>query len=139
MAPAVKVLVVDDDPLVCKHLETVLTHEGYQVLAVDCGEDALAHIAAEQFDVALVDLKMPGIGGLEVLAELRRCSPDTVVIVLTGHATLETVFEALRQGAHDYLFKPCRAEELRASVREGLCRRGKAAQPHSTSSSAGLS
>lgn len=122
MTPA-KILVVDDDPLIRKHLQTVLTHEGYQVATAESGEAALEKLAADTFDVALLDIKMPGVDGMEVLARLRHDSPGTIAIILTGHATLETVFEALRQGAHDYLFKPCRASELRESVKEGLRRR----------------
>jgi DNA-binding response OmpR family regulator len=80
-------------------------------------------IAKEQFDLALLDLRMKGIGGMEVLAAFRQQSPDTAVIVLTAHGSLETAVEALRKGAHDYLFKPCKTAELRESVRTGLRKR----------------
>jgi DNA-binding response OmpR family regulator len=63
---------------------------------------------------------MKGVGGIEVLRALRQTSPDTVSIVLTAHASLETAVEALRQGAHDYLFKPCKPVELRESIRRGI-------------------
>ncbi|MFN2269721.1 MAG: response regulator [Anaerolineae bacterium] len=116
-------LVVDDDTLVRNYLFQVLTCDGHQVLAVESGEDALACIADREFDVALLDLKMDGVGGMEVLTVLRQQWPDTVVILLTGHPTLETVFGALRQGAFDYLFKPCRIAELRESVSKGLLQR----------------
>ncbi|MEE8391071.1 MAG: response regulator [Anaerolineae bacterium] len=117
------VLVVDDDPGVRSFLQDMLTDEGHRVIAVESGEAALAQIAVQEFDLAVIDLKMEGIGGMEVLAELRRRAPDTVAIILTGHASLSTAVEALRQGAHDYLFKPCKLEELRKSVRRGLNRR----------------
>jgi DNA-binding NtrC family response regulator len=117
------ILVVDDDALVRSYLDKVLTHDGHQVLAVESGESALACIAGQEFDLALIDLKMDGIGGMEVLGALRQQWPDTIAIVLTGHPTLETVFEALKQGAHDYLFKPCRIAELRRSVSQGLLHR----------------
>ena len=116
-------LVVDDDTLVRNYLFQVLTCEGHQVLAVESGEAALACIADQEFDVALLDLKMDGVGGMEVLTAMRQQWPDTVVILLTGHPTLETVFGALRQGAFDYLFKPCRIAELRESVSKGLLQR----------------
>jgi DNA-binding NtrC family response regulator len=118
-----KILVVDDDALVRSYLDQVLTHEGHLVWTVESGEAALACIAAQEFDLALLDLKMDGIGGMEVLAALRQQWPDTIVILLTGHPTLETVFEALKQGAYDYMFKPCRIPELRESVGKGLAQR----------------
>jgi DNA-binding NtrC family response regulator len=123
MPTKAKILVVDDDELIRSYLDQVLTHEGYRVCAVESGEEALACIAAQEFDLALIDLKMDGIGGMEVLAAMRQQWPDTIVILLTGHPTLETVFEALRQGAYDYMFKPCRIPELRESVDKGLVRR----------------
>ena len=123
MVAKAKILVVDDDALVRSYLDQVLTHEGYQVLTVESGEAALACIAAQEFDLALIDLKMDGVGGMEVLAAVRQQWPDTIVILLTGHPTLETVFEALKQGAYDYMFKPCRILELRESVGRGLAMR----------------
>jgi len=123
MVPAASILVVDDDPLAREHLEKVLTHDGHRVLAVDCGEDALECIAAQEFDLALVDLRLQGMTGMEVLAALRERAPDTSAVVITAHPSLETVFAALRKGAHDYLFKPCRLDDLRESVRQGLERR----------------
>ena len=120
------ILVVDDDALVRSYLTKVLTHEGHEVLAVESGEAALACVADQEFDLTFIDLKMDGVGGMEVLAAVRQQWPETVAIVLTGHPTLETVFEALRQGAYDYLFKPCRIGELRESVRKGLAQRQEA-------------
>ena len=116
-------LVVDDDTLVRNYLLQVLTCDGHQVLAVESGEAALECIANQEFDVVLLDLKMDGVGGMEVLTVLRQQWPDTVVILLTGHPTLETVFGALKEGAFDYLFKPCRIAELRESVSKGLLQR----------------
>jgi DNA-binding response OmpR family regulator len=83
----------------------------------------LERLASEEFDVALLDLKMKGIGGLEVLAVLRQRWPATSVIMLTAHASLESAVEALRCGEHDYLFKPCKTIDLRESIRSGLIKR----------------
>jgi DNA-binding response OmpR family regulator len=77
----------------------------------------------EEFDLILLDLIMPGIGGMEVLETLSQQTPDTVVILLTAHASMNTVIDAFRKGAHDYLFKPCQTVELRESVRAGLLKR----------------
>ena len=123
MVPRASILVVDDDVGVRFFLEEALTRDGHQVVAVESGEAALECIATQEFDLALIDLRMHGIGGMEVLAALRRQSPDTAAIVLTAHASLETAVKALRQGAHDYLFKPCKTIELRESVRTGLLKR----------------
>ncbi len=117
------ILVVDDESGIRYYLERFLTREGYQVTTVSDGETALKRLAVEEFDVVLLDLKMKGIGGLEVLAELHRAWPATTVIILTAYASLESAVEALRSGAHDYLFKPCNNDDLRESIRTGLLRR----------------
>jgi DNA-binding response OmpR family regulator len=125
MPPTAKILVVDDEANIRASLEEMLTRDGYQVMAVESGEAAVEIVsqATQKFDLALIDLKLTGIGGMEVLAALRQQSPDTVAIVLTAHASLETAVEALRQGAHDYLFKPCKPAELRESIHRGLLNR----------------
>lgn len=123
MNKAPLILVVDDESGIRYFLTETLNAIGYQVVSADSGEAALALIASQSFDLALVDLRLPGMGGLEVLAALRQQSPDTTIIVLTAHASLETAVEALRHGAHDYLFKPCEPGELRESVARGLLKR----------------
>ena len=117
----IKVLVVDDEANIRASLKEMLTRDGHQVVTVDSGEAALALISGttQAFDVVLIDLKMKGIGGIKVLKALRQQSPDTVAIVLTAHASLGTAVEAVRHGAHDYLFKPCKPTELRESIRRG--------------------
>jgi DNA-binding response OmpR family regulator len=116
----VRILVVDDQPGILFFLQEVLEGEGFQVVAAESGEVALEHIANQKFDVAIIDLIMKEVDGIEVLTELKRRSPGTAAIVLTAHASLETAVAALRQGAHDYLFKPCKTSELRESVRTAL-------------------
>ncbi len=120
MEPTAKILVIDDDMGIRFALREMLARDGYHVETAASGEEALRRIDEESFDVVLVDLKLQGIGGMEVLAEVRRRSPDTSVIVLTGYASLESAVEALRHGAHDYLFKPCKTVQLRESVRAAL-------------------
>lgn len=121
--PKARILVVDDEPGIRFFLEETLTRDGHQVVTVESGEAALEQITAQEFDLALLDLRLKGVGGMEVLVALRRRAPDTAVIVLTAHASLETAVEALRQGAHDYLFKPCKTVQLRESIRTGLIKR----------------
>ncbi len=114
------ILVVEDEINIRIFLEDLLRGEGYRVTAVASGESALQHIVLHRFDLALLDLKLEGISGIEVLRVLHEKSPETTVIILTAHGSLETAVHALRLGAHDYLFKPCEADELRQSVRRGL-------------------
>ncbi len=123
MSTTTRILVVDDDVAVRGYLEALLVGEGYQVVTAESGQAALEHIAAQPFDLALIDLKMPGVDGMQVLAALRQQTPDTAAIVLTAHGSLETAVEALRYGAYDYLFKPCKTVEIRKSVRAGLHKR----------------
>ena len=118
-----KILIVDDEESIRFFLRELLERDGYTVVAAESGEVALKHIEQEEFDLALIDLKMRGISGTDVLKVLHTKAPDTVVIMLTGHGSLESAVEALRQGAHDYLFKPCKTIELRESIRVGLLNR----------------
>ncbi|MBI1880723.1 MAG: response regulator transcription factor [Chloroflexi bacterium] len=126
MALTTSILIVDDEAGIRMTLAETLMNDGHQVIAVESGKSALQHIATQEFDLALIDIKLKDIAGTEVLAALRQQSPDTVVIMLTGHATLETAIEALRQDAHDYLFKPFKTNELRESIRKGLLNRQQA-------------
>ncbi len=106
------ILVIDDEDSICYFLERFLSREGYQVVAASSGEAALARLASTEFDVVLLDLKMKGVSGLDVLADLRQRWPATSIIILTAHASLESAVEALRHGAHDYLFKPCKTRRF---------------------------
>ena len=128
MTTAAHILVVDDEAGVRFFLEQMLERDGHQVVAVESGEAALERIATQEFDLVLVDLRLQGIGGMDVLAAVRETAPDTPVIVLTAHASLESAMEALRQGAHDYLFKPSQVVEVRESVRTALLKRQAALQ-----------
>ena len=119
MNPAT-ILIVDDEPAVRSFLRDVLVEEHRRVVSVESAEEALKGIGAEEFDLVLLDLRLKGAGGMVVLDELHARWPDTAVIVLTAHATMETAIEALRRGAHDYLFKPCTVVELRESARSAL-------------------
>jgi DNA-binding response OmpR family regulator len=117
---AASILVVDDEPAVRSFLGEMLAEKGRQVTPARNGEEALARISLREYDLVLLDLKMPGMGGTQVLERVRERCPDTAVIVLTGHGSLETAVQALRQGALDYLFKPCRTAQLRESVERAL-------------------
>lgn len=115
-----EILIVDDEPAVRSFLRDMLAEQGGHVTTARDGTEALAAIATREFDLVLLDLKMADMGGTAVLAAVRQRWPDTAVIVLTGHGSLETAVEALRQGAVDYLLKPCGTASLRESVRRAL-------------------
>ncbi len=116
-----RILVVDDEAAERITLGEVLRLEGYQVTLAASGEEALATARqVEPFDLAILDLRLPGINGLQVLSGLRRISEDTVVILITGYGTMDTAIQALRKGAYDFLLKPCPVDEVLAAVRKAL-------------------
>ncbi|HUW95870.1 MAG TPA: response regulator transcription factor [Anaerolineae bacterium] len=121
-----KLLVVDDEHGVRTSLREILEQEGHEVTTAASGQEALVALGREPFDLILVDLKMEGMDGLEVMTEAKRMMPDTVVIMLTAYGTLDSAVGALREGAHDYLVKPCSVEEIVASVETGLAKRQQA-------------
>jgi DNA-binding response OmpR family regulator len=120
------VLVVDDEPAICLFLGEELAGAGYRVSTAASGEEALTLLQEEPVDLILLDLKMEGIDGLQVMAEVEKHPLPPVVIMLTAHASLDSAIGAMRRGGHDYLVKPCRTEELLASVEKGLARRREA-------------
>jgi two-component system KDP operon response regulator KdpE len=117
-----KILVVDDEEVTRLSLAEILSLEGYQVASARNGEEALQKLEEEAFDLVLADLVMKEVDGLQVMEAAKKLSPETVVIMLTAHATLESAIKAMRQGAYDYLIKPCGAQEIVASVESGLAR-----------------
>ena len=120
---ATSILVVDDEESVAVTMAAILELDGYRVTRTLSGAEAVALIAANHYDLVLTDLRLDDLDGMEVLAAAREHSPDTVGIVLTGYASLESAVQALRQGAYDYLLKPADVEELRATVARGIERR----------------
>jgi two-component system alkaline phosphatase synthesis response regulator PhoP len=117
------VLVVDDEQSVYIPLEGVLSREGYRTLVAADGTAALEILGEHSVDLALVDLNMPGLSGLELIQIIHERWPRTVIVILTGYGTLESAITALQHGAHDYLLKPAKPEEIKASVRKGLDKR----------------
>jgi signal transduction histidine kinase len=118
-----RVLIVDDEESVTITMAAILEMDGYSVATALRGSDALKQIAAEEFDLVLTDLRLDDFDGMDVLAAARRRSRETVGIVLTGYASMESAVAALREGAYDYMLKPADVEELRATVARGIERR----------------
>jgi two-component system OmpR family response regulator len=117
---APRILIVDDEPGVRFVLEKTLAAEGYRLETADGGEEAIRRIAAADYDVLLLDLKMMPVDGLQVINALRGRGSDAAVIIITAHSTIESAVEALRLGAFDYLFKPAEPELIRQRVREAI-------------------
>jgi len=106
------ILVADDEAAVRESIADVLRDEGYQVTAVADGAAALEAVNGQDFDIVLTDLRMPGADGLGILWHVREVSPQTLVLLMTAHATVDTAIEALQRGAQDYLLKPLMFEDV---------------------------
>ena len=117
------ILVVDDEAASRESLKDVLGDEGYDVTAAADGAEALELLQTAEFDVILTDLRMPGLDGLGLLREARRLCPQTLVLLMTAYASVETAVEALRQGAHDYMIKPLVFDDVLGKVARLLERR----------------
>jgi len=100
------ILIIDDDPNLCRTLALILTRAGYRVTTATHAHEALQYLQTGAYDLVFLDLKMPDIDGLTLLPEIRRCYPETPVLILTAYATPESTVEAIRRGARDYLSKP---------------------------------
>src|SRR5262245_57728339 len=121
--PRGKLLVVDDEESVAVTMGAILELDGYDVVTSTSGSDALEKLSETVFDLVLTDLRLDDVDGLTIVTEVCRQQPDTVSIILTGYASLESAIKALREGAYDYLIKPCDVDELRAVVARGIERR----------------
>ncbi len=118
-----QVLVVDDERDIRDGSERILTRKGYKVTTATNGEEALKCVEETEFTIVLLDLKMPGMDGLEVLGLIRESHPDTLVIVITGYATIETAIEAMKRGAYDFMPKPFKPDQLRIVVDRAIERK----------------
>lgn len=111
-----RVLLVDDDEQFVQNLAERLALRDYDVTSAFSGEDAVERVKGYNFDVIVLDVRMPGIDGVEALREIKNTKPLTEVIMLTGYATVETGIEGMKLGAFDFLMKPCETSELVAKI-----------------------
>lgn len=112
-----RVLFADDEPHLRELLQTELSRLGHQVTVCPDGPSALKALEKGNYDAAILDIRMPGMSGLEVLTRMKQLTPNTEAILLTGHASLESAVEALRLGAFEYITKPCKLAEIEAVLR----------------------
>jgi DNA-binding NtrC family response regulator len=116
-----KILLVDDDPRITAALQRVLCHEFYELLTAHSADEALAILSRTSIDVIVSDERMPGMSGSEFLALVRHNYPDTVRIILTGHASLEVAMRAINKGeVSRFLMKPCNRHDLTDAIEYGL-------------------
>ncbi len=115
-----RILVVDDEKRIRDGCTAVLAAEGYEVNVAENGSQGLEMLLREHYDVVLLDLMMPGISGMEVLARVKTSHPDTAVIVITGYATVEHSIEAMKKGALDFIPKPFTPDQLRVVVAKAI-------------------
>ena len=118
-----RILVIDDETVVCRALSAILKADGYEVVTAQSGKDALERLRGQHFELAIADLVMPEMDGIQTMAALRGLDPDIEFVVLTGHAGVESAVAALKLGASDYLLKPINIPQLRAAVTRALERR----------------
>jgi two-component system response regulator AtoC len=122
MKPA-SVLLVDDDATFRQVMANELKRIGYQIEAVGTGEEAIRQIATFEPDVVLLDMRLPGMSGLDVLKSIHASAPATEVVMLTGHGSIDTAIESIRIGAFDYVVKPCPLDELHLRIQRAVERR----------------
>src|SRR6202162_5422968 len=111
---ALRVLFVDDERSLQEFMRAELPRLGHEVTVCPDGRAALKALEKSKFDAAILDLRMSGMTGIEVLEQLKQISPATEALVMTGHASMETAIDAMRLGAFDYITKPCKLAEIEA-------------------------
>ncbi|OIQ52374.1 Transcriptional regulatory protein ZraR [Pseudodesulfovibrio hydrargyri] len=112
------ILILDDEPIVSKRLQPALEKKGYEVESFYESARAMVRIRERSFDIVVTDLKMEGIDGMQFLAEVKKLSPRTEVIVITGFATMDTAKESMRKGVFDFLAKPFKLGEIQEVIRK---------------------
>jgi two-component system, sensor histidine kinase and response regulator len=116
LEPRARIMVVDDEESVAITMQAVLEQEGYHVWTANSAPEARLLFGQERVDVALLDLRIDTTDGIDLMRELRAAQPESVPIMLTGYASLDSAVRAIREGAYDYLVKPCDLDELRLTI-----------------------
>ena len=118
-----RILIVDDEPGIRQSLKGVFEDEGFTTDSVSTGEECLAKIEEDTYDLMLLDIWLPGIDGIETLRRLREIAPSTHVVMISGHATIATAVTATKLGAHDFIEKPLSLEHTLLTARNALAHR----------------
>jgi DNA-binding NtrC family response regulator len=118
-----RILIVDDEKEFVESLAERLSIRNYDVTTSSSGEEAIEKVKGYNFDVVILDVAMPGMDGVSTLREIKKLKPLTEVLMLTGHATVETAVEGMKLGALDYILKPCEIEELVSKINRGYERK----------------
>jgi len=116
-------LIVDDELIVRDSLGKWFREEGYDVTVAESAQEALAKMAAQRFDLALIDIKMPGTDGVELQRRIHEIDPEMIVIIMTGYASVETAVTALKNGAYDYVTKPFDPDDIAHTIHNALAHR----------------
>ena len=119
-ADTARILVVDDEKVIREILADFLSMEGYVVHAVEDGVEAMKELKKRSYNLVISDLKMPNMGGLELIAKVTEESIPVITVIMTGFGTVETAIEAMKKGAYDYILKPFKVEEVIHVVQRGL-------------------
>ncbi len=123
MLQGAHILIVDDERTARLSLSEIFTLRGANATTAADGQEAIDLLAKNTYDLIVLDIKMPGISGLQVLEHIQRTAPATIVVLLTAHATVDSAIRALRQGAFDYLLKPAQPKAIIEVVERGLAKR----------------
>jgi serine phosphatase RsbU (regulator of sigma subunit) len=107
-----KILIIDDEPEIRQTLAFVLEDEGYETYTAGTGFEGLKNVESQKFDIVITDLRLPDLDGMEIVGKVKKIHPDTIVVMITGHFSIENAVEAIRAGADDYIPKPLNAEEV---------------------------
>lgn len=120
MDKAIRVMIIDDEPIVCKRLRSALEKANLEIETFTNPEEAVNRFAEKQIHVLITDLKMKEMDGIDVLKSVKKISPQTKVIIITGFATVEKAKEALKLGAYDFIAKPFKLSQLRNLVLKSI-------------------
>jgi len=115
-----RILIVDDETVVRDSLGAWFRDEGYQVDIADSAKVALEKLAHANWDIFLLDIRMPCMDGLELQRKLRQAQPDATVIIMTAYASVESAVEAMKQGAYDYIIKPFNPDDLEHTIQKAI-------------------
>ncbi len=121
---AERLLIVEDEDTLCQSLQRVLAKEGYEVDIADSAETAFKLLDKKAYQLIITDIILPGISGIELLAEYRKTNPTQKVIIITAYASLVTAVEAIKAGACDFIIKPLMHDEMKRVVRNALDKPG---------------